>query len=283
MFWTVKKVSMTIIVLTFFCGNLALAQAPIYITQVQITGGKGKTELDFIELFNANTERLNLKSYRLVKRTQEGGSDVLIKVWTKDTFIPAKSFYLWANKSYSGIRVDSNSSATISEDNGVGLRNGAKDTGQLVDSLSWGMANNGFNKVININPQAGQSIQRKDRYSTSSGYFISSSNPHNSTVNDLAVEFLNSQNKKESAVIPKVLTTEKVILETQVLGTSVSATITPAIEDEGEIVEGALANPGTPLPTKKQTNYLNKYLFMVCGSLILLVYFLVGYVFKKKE
>lgn len=281
MFRTLKKVSKTIIVLTFFCGNLALGYSDIFISQVQINGGKGKTEQDFIELFNPNSERLNLKGYRLVKRTEAGSSDVLIKVWTKDTFIPAKSFYLWSNKSYGVIRADSNSSATISEDNGIGLRIGANDTGQLIDSVSWGKANNGFNKVTNINPGALKSIQRKDIYSSDSNFIIDASSPHNSTVNDLSAEFLSSQNKKEVVKPVSTLIVKKVEPEEKILGSTTTATIASVVEEEGVVLEGTIQPSDATFEVKKETHYINKYLFISLGGVVLLVLILFNYGIKK--
>lgn len=137
----------------------------ILITEIRITGGTGKTEDDFIELYNPNNFEVNLKGYRLVKRTKTGTSDTGIKSWTSDVLIPANSYYLWANSGYVDIPVvaDIITSATISNDNGVAIRYGLEDTGTIIDSVGWGEAQNIFietNTFVN-NPSANQSIQRK--------------------------------------------------------------------------------------------------------------------------
>lgn len=137
----------------------------VLISEIQITGGAGSTENDFIELYNPNGSQVNLNGYRLVKRTQSGASDTSIKSWTSDVYIAANSYYLWANSGYTGISTapDATTTATISNDNGVALRFGAMDTGTVIDSVAWGGAQNAFveNTAFSTNPGANQSIQRK--------------------------------------------------------------------------------------------------------------------------
>jgi hypothetical protein len=137
----------------------------ILISQVQITGGTGKTNNDFIEIYNPTNLQVNLKGYRLVKRAQNGTSDILIKSWTVDTFIPAFGFYLWANSSYTDISVapDATTSEDISDDNGIAIRFGPNDTGVIIDSVAWGNAQNAFVDGVAspLNPSAGQSLLRK--------------------------------------------------------------------------------------------------------------------------
>jgi hypothetical protein len=173
------------------CGDLALAAGPIYISQVQITGGKNNTGNDFIEFFNASSSPINLKGYRLVKRPGEANSDTLVKSWSKDTFIPAKSFYLWANSGFVSLSVkpDAVSSATISDNSGIALRLGSVNSGEIVDAVSWGKTGNGFKNVSAVNPKANQALTRKDLYQVSSAYVIAAASPHNSLTNDLAAAF----------------------------------------------------------------------------------------------
>jgi hypothetical protein len=137
----------------------------ILISQVQITGGAGKTDNDLIELYNPTSLQVDLKGYRLVKRAQNGTSDTLIKSWTTGTPIPAYGFYLWANSGYADISVitDATTSESISDDNGIAIRYGPNDTGAIIDSVAWGKAQNVFieGNVFPSNPSAGQSILRK--------------------------------------------------------------------------------------------------------------------------
>lgn len=147
--------------------NNVSQQSPekILITEIQITGGPGKTEYDFIELYNPNNYQINLNGYRLVKRTKTGTDDTGIKSWTTDVFIPANSYYLWANSGYTDISVtpDVTTSAAVSDDNGVAIRFGAENTGTIIDGVGWGNAQNTFieGQVFSANPGDNQSIQRK--------------------------------------------------------------------------------------------------------------------------
>lgn len=174
---------------------------PVYISQVQITGGKDNTAQDFVELFNPNTAAVDLKGYRLVKRGAAPGPDSLIKSWTKSTTIPPKSFYLWANVAFTAIaaKPDVATSATLADDNGVALRFGTSDTGTIIDSLAWGAAKDGFKKSKAGNPGPRQAIFRQDLYAATSVYGIAAANPRNSSVTDLQAAFNLSQTPKKSA------------------------------------------------------------------------------------
>jgi len=111
----------------------------LVISEVQTSGTNATTD-DFIELYNPTVNAFNLKGFRLVRRTQTAASDSTIKSWTTDTYIPARGFYLWANSGYSAIAAapDATTTATIADNNSIALRQGAENTGQVVDSLAWG-------------------------------------------------------------------------------------------------------------------------------------------------
>ncbi|MFZ5391498.1 MAG: lamin tail domain-containing protein [Patescibacteria group bacterium] len=168
--------------------------APDYpvINQVQTTGGEGKTTNDFIELFNPTDQDIDLQGYRLVKRTASGTSDTTIKSWTESTIIKSGGFYLWAHSNFTDISTvaDITTSQTISDNNGIALRQGANDTGQIIDSLAWGTTNNGLAETAPFaeNPAANQSLLRKqtsvgnrqDTNNNSSDFSLTNSLPHNS-------------------------------------------------------------------------------------------------------
>ncbi|HMR55469.1 MAG TPA: lamin tail domain-containing protein, partial [Candidatus Doudnabacteria bacterium] len=157
--------------------------ASLVISAVQITGGVGKTAEDFIELYNPNPFPVDLNGYRLVKRTATVSTDSSIKVFNTETLIPPHSFYLWANSGFTGIGVpaDTTTSSTLADNNGVGLRFGALDVGQLIDGISWGTTDNGFVSTSSENPQAGESLIREQLFGESE-YSISVSNPRNSNI-----------------------------------------------------------------------------------------------------
>jgi len=165
-----KKVAskFLILVLSFsllLAGKAIAASADhVVISEVQTSGTIATTD-DFIELYNPTTSASNLKGFRLARRSQTSVTDTTIKSWTTDTFIPPGGFYLWANSGYSAIAAtpDAATTATIADNNSVALRQGAENTGLIVDSLAWGSGHDaslGEGAALgNILP--GKSLERK--------------------------------------------------------------------------------------------------------------------------
>ncbi|MEJ0021494.1 MAG: lamin tail domain-containing protein [Candidatus Doudnabacteria bacterium] len=144
---------------------LALADADhLVISQVQTTGGPGKTTNDFVEIYNPTSADIDLSGMRLVKRTKTGTTDTSLKSWTDSTIVHPHGFYLWANSSFTDIAAtpDVATTGSIADDNGVALRSGAEDTGTIIDSVAWGLAANAFVEASAFasNPAANQSLER---------------------------------------------------------------------------------------------------------------------------
>src|SRR3989344_3294400 len=145
-----KKIFVLVLVIApawFLFFHIAHAQSDhLVISQVQITGGAGLTTNDFVEIYNPTSADIDLKGMRLVKRTKTGTSDTLLKSWTDSAIVHAHGFYLWANSSFTDIEAvrDVTTSGSIADDNAVAIRNGPNDTGAIIDSVAWGMANNVF-------------------------------------------------------------------------------------------------------------------------------------------
>ncbi|MBU1039129.1 lamin tail domain-containing protein [Patescibacteria group bacterium] len=164
----------------------------LVINQVQTTGGEGKTTNDFVELFNPTNQDIDLQGYRLIKRTANGTTDTTIKSWTESSIVKAQGFYLWASSSFTDITIvpDITTSQTIADNNGIALRQGANDTGQIIDSLAWGIINNGLAETTAFatNPTTNQSILRKqdslgnrqDTNDNASDFILANAQPHNS-------------------------------------------------------------------------------------------------------
>jgi len=136
----------------------------LLISEIQTSGGPGATTNDFIELYNPTEVDVNLKGYRLVKRTASSSADTLIKSWTSDTIIKAHGFYMWVNSAFTSISItpDVTTSQSIADNNGIAIRFGADDTGTIIDSVAWGEGiNNGFGEgelLLNIDPNT--SVER---------------------------------------------------------------------------------------------------------------------------
>ncbi len=199
----------------------------VVISQVQVTGGPGHTDQDFIELFNPTSASLNLKGYRLVKRTGSGTSDTTIKSWTSGATIPAYGFYLWANTNYKIVTADVTTSQTISNDNSIALRHGAEDTGTIVDAVGWGKASNSLveSHAFPTNPPAATALHRKvaepgsrqDTGNNAEDFELAAAAPHTSkTTPELTVAVGQAVPKAQSTT-PRV--------QTPTLGTSLPAPV----------------------------------------------------------
>lgn len=156
-----------ILSLGFFVGQARAEWANhLVISAVQITEGTGKTGHDFIEIYNPTDGDINLDDYRLVKRSESGVSDDSIKAWGNDDIIKAHSWRLWASSKEDGynstIKADDATVDVISSDNGVAIRLGAENTGEIIDSIAWGLAKNIFKEgSVSFNPGVSESLVRK--------------------------------------------------------------------------------------------------------------------------
>jgi|GEM_PF-641582 len=137
----------------------------LVISEIQTTGGAGLTKNDFVELYNPTGTAIDLNGIRLVKRTATGTTDTTLKSWTETTPIPAHGYYLWANSDFATIATaaDAKTIQTIADDNGVALRQGAENTGTIIDAVSWGAGASAFieGTPFSQNPGPNQSIERK--------------------------------------------------------------------------------------------------------------------------
>jgi len=141
----------------------------LLIVEVQMTGEKASD--DFIKIYNPTDSDIYLGNYqdsyiRLVKRTKTSTKDYTIKSWYRkpDAKIPAKEFYLWANKDYATLsNVDAVTFQTIAANNGIALRLGPENTGLILDSVGWGDFNNALFEETSFleNPGANQQLKRK--------------------------------------------------------------------------------------------------------------------------
>lgn len=126
----------------------------LVISQFQ-PGGAANANDEFVEIHNTSSSPVDLNGYRLVYRSQNGQSDVLVPfaVWTTSTLVPAGGYYLIASNSYDGSATPditynngTCSCAMAAAQGGLAIRNGANDTGAVIDSVGWGTITNGFNE-----------------------------------------------------------------------------------------------------------------------------------------
>lgn len=125
----------------------SLVSPNIVISQFQVAGSSATDE--FIELHNISSNNFDLNGHRVVYRSASGINDVAMVEWTSSTIIPPGGYYLIATSTYDG-SVPANityNTATVSMSatgGGIAVRNGALNTGLIMDSVAYGTATNIF-------------------------------------------------------------------------------------------------------------------------------------------
>jgi len=166
-----SKKTLVCIAIVFFLLTAGKTLAKeLLIVEIQIGGQKSSD--DFIKIYNLTDSDIYLGNhngsyFRLVKRTQNSTKDYTIKSWSKEPGIkiPANGFYLWKNKDYTAlIGENSSNSQTIAKNNGVALRLGPENSGEIIDAVGWGDFNNVLfeDNSFPENPKAGQKLKRKN-------------------------------------------------------------------------------------------------------------------------
>ncbi len=151
-----------------FCVH-AIEPSALVISKVQITGGTGKTAEDYVSIYNTSSTPIDLNGLRLVKRTKTGTTDTILKSWSEPTMINPNESYVWACSTDGFadlIKANTSSTQTISNDNGIAIREGA--SGPIIDSVAWGDAANSFVETAPFpyNPEGGQWLERNNNIDT---------------------------------------------------------------------------------------------------------------------
>ncbi len=133
----------------------------VVISEVQITGGPGSTNNDFIELYNPTDSPINLDPYILVKRSGSSTTDTTIVTFTSTHIIPAQGFFLWANSSFTSISADIATTDILASSNSIALK--VQTSGVIVDALSWNNATESYKEGTEFSPDPdpGSSMERK--------------------------------------------------------------------------------------------------------------------------
>ncbi len=134
----------------------------LVISQIQITGGAGNAENDFIEIFNPTSSTIDMSGWKLRKRTQSG-TESSIKVFSNGGSISSLGIFRWANSKdgfSEAIGAQASSTQTISNDSSIGLFD---VIGNLIDAVAWGSGHtNPFveGEVFGTNPGDKQILRR---------------------------------------------------------------------------------------------------------------------------
>ena len=121
----------------------------LVISQFQAGGGTATDE--FIEIHNTSANAVDLQGYIVVYRSQNGTSDgTAMASWTSSTVLQPGQFYLIAGSpgyddSVTADTTYNTGTRSMSGSNGgIAIRQGALDTGAIIDSVAWGTVTNGF-------------------------------------------------------------------------------------------------------------------------------------------
>lgn len=130
-------------------GETPFVSPNFVISQFQVAGGSANDE--FIELHNTSANAVDLNNYRVVYRSSAGTNDVLFAEWTSSTIVAPGGYYLIASTGYDGtvapnlIYNPTTCSCSMSATSGgLAIRNGAVNTGVIIDSVGYGAATNAF-------------------------------------------------------------------------------------------------------------------------------------------
>lgn len=118
--------------------TVTASQSNILISEVSVSGNKSADE--YIELYNPNDTPIDIAGLQLRRRTQSG-SESSIKVFGKNSVIPAHGYFLWANSQglYTLPFADAEtSSSALADDNSIALFTSSGVSGALIDSIAWG-------------------------------------------------------------------------------------------------------------------------------------------------
>jgi len=135
----------------------------LVISEVQITGGSGKADSDFIKIFNPMAVAVDISNWKLRKRTQSG-TESSIRVFPDGSAIAPSGNFLWANSNSgfsASIGANVSSTATLTASSSIALEDSSS---VVVDALAWGSGHtNPFveGAAYPNNPGANQILKRK--------------------------------------------------------------------------------------------------------------------------
>ncbi|HQX57385.1 MAG TPA: DNA/RNA non-specific endonuclease [Pyrinomonadaceae bacterium] len=123
----------------------------IVISQLQ-PGTTAVPNDEFIELHNIGAAPVDLNGYTLVYRSSSGSNDVgPMAAWNQSTIVLPGQYYLVASTSYTGTATPdltynpTTCSCSLSATaGGMAIRQGAVNSGAVIDAIGWGAASNIF-------------------------------------------------------------------------------------------------------------------------------------------
>jgi DNA/RNA endonuclease G (NUC1) len=130
-----------------------LSSPNLVISQFQAGGGVADDE--FVEIHNSGPNAVDLNGYVLVYRSASGSNDVgPFASWNTSTIIQPGQYYLIASTNYDGgvtpdltYNPSTCSCSMGAAGGGLAIRQGAVNSGVIIDSVAWGTATNIFRET----------------------------------------------------------------------------------------------------------------------------------------
>lgn len=135
----------------------------VVISEVQITGGSGKSTDEFIELYNPTDNTISMNSWQLIKKTASGSEYILVDNFEERSIL-AHSFFLIVHPV--GYLAEVQPDHYYTTTNSVAGNNTViliDDAGEPVDTVGFGSASF-FESAAAPNPGSNKSIERKARH-----------------------------------------------------------------------------------------------------------------------
>lgn len=143
----------------FVVGKINAASSTILISEI-MTSQTSASKNEFIELFNASNNDIDLTGYTLKKKTKSGSESALVSSAKFSGIIPSRGYFLISHPDYKTINADlaySSTSYSIADNNTVLLYN---KEGNLIDKVGYGETTD-FETSAATLPEADKSIERK--------------------------------------------------------------------------------------------------------------------------
>jgi hypothetical protein len=134
----------------------------LLIFEIQITGGPGNSEQDFIKIYNPTPHSIDASGWKIRKRSSKG-SEASIKVIPSGTNIASGALLTWANSKDNfaeSMGAEISSTASIAADSSIAIFD---SEGEIIDAVAWGEGTGQFveGSPYPNNPEAGQILRRK--------------------------------------------------------------------------------------------------------------------------
>lgn len=143
--------------------NVSVTSSFILISDIQTTGGSGKSDDDFIKMYNADDSAADIGGWQLKKRTQPG-TESSIRVFPSGASIASHGYFVWANSENnfaSAVGANVSSTSYLSDNYSIALFDAS---GKIIDAVAWGSGHvNPFveGSAYPTNPVANQILARK--------------------------------------------------------------------------------------------------------------------------